>query len=134
MISNFLPKSFTQSKFYYKQYLTLEMLLWLCDKSAVDEVSEQSKPITQPSLLPDISEEVIEQGVCLDALQKYFSADAWMAIKQKGDYMNINKNIMHGLTPSVAILKLDWKCSNCTVITTRQNMIACDSCDRWYHW
>ena len=27
MISKFLPKSFTQSKFYYKQYLTLEMLL-----------------------------------------------------------------------------------------------------------
>ena len=32
------------------------------------------------------------------------------------------------------VLKEDWKCHHCQHITTKHNMIACDFCDRWYHW
>ena len=48
-------------------------------------------------------------------LKQYFTTDAWMAVVQRGKIQ-------------------DWKCHLCTCITTKQNMIACDFCDKWYHW
>ena len=87
------------------------LLLCMCDQSAI---SEDGTLITQSNLLPEISEVVID-APSLNTLKQYFTTDAWMAVVQRGKIQ-------------------DWKCHLCTCITTKQNMIACDFCDKWYHW
>ena len=34
----------------------------------------------------------------------------------------------------VNVTKEEWMCHKCSVVTAKENMIACDNCDEWYHW
>ena len=58
----------------------LEMLLWICDQSAI---SLDGKLITQSSRLPEISEEVID-ATDIHTLERYFTKDTWIAVLQRG--------------------------------------------------
>ena len=31
------------------------------------------------------------------------------------------------------MMKEDWKCGQCTHVTSQENMIVCDECNKWYH-
>ena len=55
------------------------MLLRICDQSAI---SLDGKLITQSSLLPEISEEVIDAD--LHTLESYFTKGTWIAVLQRG--------------------------------------------------
>lgn len=30
--------------------------------------------------------------------------------------------------------QLSWQCKGCNRCQSKQNMIACDKCEHWYHW
>lgn len=131
----------------YHNYHTIEMLLWICDQSAL---SLGIPPlIKQSSLLSEINPNVINLPT-IDTLKEYFTEDAWMSVIQKGmnyNYMYIHTYIVTSLAHDIIlfnmritfhvivdVLKEDWKCHLCTHITTTENMIQCDFCDKWYHW
>ena len=98
--------------------------------------------ISQSSLLPEISEEVID-APSITSIKRLFTEDAWMTLVQKGTY---DKKILNDYNyemiyetkfyfcTTVNIMTEIWKCHLCTTITTKQNMIACDFCNKWYHW
>lgn len=57
------------------------MLRFICDESAIPL---DNKLITQSSLLNEINEEVLHITSIGD-LKQYFTADAWMAVTQRGN-------------------------------------------------
>ena len=122
------------------------MLLLLGNQLAVQLAVQQNKLINRSNLLPQINEDIINvDSSSLQRLQHYFSKDAWVAVLEKGKFSK-QCSALEALCTcilcamavyfvlSVNRLKQEWKCYECSVITTKMDMIACDSCDRWYHW
>lgn len=118
------------------------MLYWICGQSTLPP---DGKRITQSSLRSELSEEILD-APSFNTLKQYFTTDAWMAVLQKGTYMcnNLSKvtqkyvqvhhKRLHASHTSVNLLREDWKCHLCSLVTAKLNMIACDVCEKWYHW
>ena len=84
----------------------------------------------QSSLLSNIYEEVLD--TTLDDVREYFTKDAWMAVVQNG-MKETYCSCISSLTV-VSVIKEEWEWHKCTTITATQDMIACDMCNRWFHW
>lgn len=122
------------------------MLYWICGQSSLPP---DGKLITQSFLRSQINEEILD-APSFSTLKQYFTTDAWMAVLQKGTYMcnNLSKvtqkytcmyvqvdyKRLHAYHTSVNLIREDWKCHQCSLVTAKLNMIACDVCEKWYHW
>jgi hypothetical protein len=67
---------------------------------------------TMSDVLPDY---IVE--VDISTIQRFFTPVAWMLVEV-----------------AVTEKKAEWQCQLCTDVTTQRNMIACDKCDKWFHW
>ncbi len=63
----------------------------------------------------------LDKNVCVQSVQKYFSEDAWAALKQVIEV--VQKNAV-------------WYCGVCTkaIDDDAENSIMCDSCLSWFHF
>lgn len=103
------------------------MLLCICKPESI----LSSKLMTQTDLPPEFQEEVLDIPLP-PALQHRFARDTWMAITQRGRHFPFSFHL--NFLFLVNMMKENWKCHKCTIITAKENMIGCDHCDQWYHW
>ena len=107
------------------------MLLLFCEESSLS----YSAPLllAESSLQADFDPEVVNIS-SLSSLKLYFTLEAWMTLLQKGVTHHVTKYACMVHKCKVSGIKEQWKCHHSTHVTTRENTIACDACDRWFHW
>ena len=82
--------------------------------------------LAESSLQADFDLEVVNIPP-FSSLKPYFTLKAWMTLLQKGITHHVTKYACMVLKCTVSGVKEEWKCHNCTHVTTRENMIACDA-------
>ena len=100
------------------------MLSWFVDSQVRDSVIARERVVeeTDVEICPEkIPSSCLDENVCIHSIQKYFSADAWMAVEQ---VLKVVKN-----NPA-------WFCGSCEnkIDDSTEDSVVCESCLSWFHF
>ena len=100
------------------------ILSWFVDRQVKDTVLARKRLIQEEDveIKPErIPASCLDENVCIQSVQKYFSEDAWAAVLQVIEV--VGKNPV-------------WFCGACSkaIDDENENSIVCDSCLSWFHF
>ena len=76
-----------------------------------------------PSKVEPPNKKITQQRPFFSTRRKRTHKTAWLGKPTQTQKNNISEALLEG-----------WLCQSCQVLSTAMNMIACDFCNRWYHW
>ena len=94
------------------------MLSWFVDESVVEQVIHDGGLVEEVESRPEkIPRKCLDKNVCIDAIRKYFTFDAWSLVQN-----------------CISTLKTQdsWFCATCSTDLDTDQSVACDSCLEWY--
>ena len=102
----------------------LVMLSWFLDHQVKEAVLARKRLVEEEDveIRPErIPSSCLEEDVCIQSVQKYFSKDAWSALTNVLDVLRSN---------------LVWYCGVCAkeINDETEDSIKCDSCLIWFHF
>ena len=100
------------------------MLSWFVDSQVINPVITRKRVVEEADveIRPEkIPSSCLDENVCINSIQKYFSADAWAAVEQVLEVVKKN--------PA-------WFCGSCAkeIDDNTEDSIICDSCLSWFHF
>lgn len=100
------------------------MLLWFVDREVATAALGGKKLIGEEEVetRPEqVSASCLDENICIQTIQKYFTPDAWAAVVQVCDMMK-----QHAV----------WYCGACTrsINDDTQDSIVCEACLMWFHF
>jgi len=103
---------------------SLVMLSWFLDRRVKEAVLARKRLVQEDDveIRPErIPSACLEEDVCIQSIQKYFTRDAWCALTNVLDVLWSN---------------LMWYCGICAkeINDETEDSVKCDSCLTWFHF
>ena len=110
--------------YYHYNFIIIVMLSWFVDKQVKESVLSRKRVVEESDveIRPErIPSSCLDENICIQSIQKYFSVDAWAAVEQVLEVVKRNPV---------------WFCGNCArrIDDDTESSIICESCLSWFHF